>query len=146
MNYIAELLKNERSTYTPSQKGQKGQKPESETIEEKNIAAPYTPSQKGQKGQKRAPNAATVHRWAEATQAPDARQLAREVTLARVGQWLTPTPALMAIWRAFNAHFGANLSSQQVGAIARQIDADPGMSNNELLDQIAALLRQGETP
>lgn len=64
MNYIAELLKNERSTYTPSQKGQKGQKPQSEPTEEKNIAAPYAPSQKGQKGQKVTPNESeTVHRW-----------------------------------------------------------------------------------
>lgn len=75
---------------------------------------------------------------------PDARQLAHEVTAARRGAWLTPQPSLLTVWRQLNAHFAANLTSQQIGAIARLIEANPQLDNDELLVQIGALLRQGE--
>jgi hypothetical protein len=76
---------------------------------------------------------------------PDARQLAREVTLATRGQWLTPQQPLLVEWKRFNAHFGANITSQQIGAIARLIEENPQLDNDELLTQIGAQLRQGET-
>ncbi len=80
------------------------------------------------------------------THAPDPHQLAREVTAARRGQWLTPTPALLAVWRGFEAHFGQTITSRQIGAIGTFVDAHAQLDNNELLDEIGAQLRrQGET-
>jgi hypothetical protein len=74
----------------------------------------------------------------------DARQLAREVTAARRGQWLTPQPELLAVWREFEAHFGQTITSRQIGAIARLVDTNIEAINNELLQQIGAYLRQLE--
>jgi hypothetical protein len=92
------------------------------------------------------PDAPTVtRRWESAATQPDARQLAREVVAATRGQWLTPQPALLTVWRAFNAHFDINLTSSQIGAIARLVDANPQLDNEELLTQIGALVRQVQT-
>jgi hypothetical protein len=88
------------------------------------------------------PDAPTVaHRWESATTQPDARQLLAAVKAATRGAWLTPQPALLSQWKQFNAHFAANITSQQIGAIARLIDDNPQLDNDELLTQIGALVR-----
>ncbi len=82
---------------------------------------------------------------AHAQTQPDARQLAREVTAARRGQWLCPSPGLLTIWHGFEAHFGQTITSQQIGAIARFVAANEQLDNEELLTQIGALLRPEKT-
>jgi hypothetical protein len=81
----------------------------------------------------------------ELLQQPDARQLAREVTAARRGQWLCPSPGLLTIWHGFEAHFGQTITSQQIGAIVRFVAANEQLDNEELLTQIGALLRPEKT-
>ena len=76
---------------------------------------------------------------------PDFRQLAAEVERARRGHWITPTVPLLALWRAVNAHFGANLTSQQIGALSRLVEANAGATADELHQLCADLIRQGET-
>ena len=87
--------------------------------------------------------APVTHRWQSA--APDLPQLAAEVERARRGHWITPTVPLMALWRAVNAHFGANLTSQQIGALSRLVEANAGATADELHRLCADLIRQGET-
>lgn len=76
---------------------------------------------------------------------PDARQLAHEVASATRGQWLKPTPSLLAEWKRFAAHFDINITSKQIGAIARLVAANELLDNEAMLVQIGALVRQGKT-
>lgn len=82
---------------------------------------------------------------AHAQTQPDARQLAREVMAATRGQWITPQRPLLVEWKRFNAHFATNLTSQQIGAIARFVADNEQLDNDELLTQIGAMLRQVQT-
>ena len=113
--------------FQPSEQGAKTEKSEIPTL---------TGCQKCQKPSAQA--------W-EQSAAPDLHQLAAEVSRARRDHWITPTVPLMALWRAVNAHFGANLTSQQIGALSRLVEANAGATADELHRLCADLIRQGET-
>ena len=113
--------------FQPSEQGAKTEKSEIPTL---------TGCQKCQKP--------SAHACAQSA-APDFRQLPAEVERARRGHWITPTVPLMALWRAVNAHFGANLTSQQIGALSRLMEANAGATDDELHRLASAQLKQEQT-
>jgi hypothetical protein len=76
--------------------------------------------------------------------APDVAALARAVAGAQRGAFISPTPDLMARWRALDQYIGVKLTSRHIGAAARLVAQHPQLDNNELLDLFAAGLQPDE--
>ena len=122
--------------FNHSEELQNNSQPRRRTGQNKKLSIPTSEGcQKCQKGGAQA--------WGQSP-APDFRQLAAEVKAARRGQWITPTMPLLAFWRAVNTQFGTNLTSQQIGAVSRLVDANPTATNRELHQLCVDVVRSGE--
>lgn len=101
---------------------------------------------------------ATVHRWEKSatdatgsdpaatspTSAPDLFALSVAVAGAQRGAFLSPTPDLMACWRALDQYTGVKLTSRHIGAAARLADQYPETSNGDLLELFVSGLQPDE--
>jgi hypothetical protein len=76
--------------------------------------------------------------------APDVAALARAVAGAQRGAFISPTPDLMARWRALDQYIGVKLTSRHIGAAARLVAQHPQLDNGDLLDLFAAGLQPDE--
>lgn len=76
--------------------------------------------------------------------APDLAALSRAVAGAQRGAFISPTPELMARWKALDQYIGVKLTSRHIGAAARLVAQHPQLDNNELLELFAAGVQPDE--
>ena len=84
------------------------------------------------------------HRWAEAT--PDVAALGRALDGARRGDWFSPTPELLEIWKSLESYHGRKIASAELLAMASGNGPKPKAPKlppvvDAELDRVKALLR-----